>query len=48
MARDLTHAIAALKTHQLENRGTTTSALFAADPQRFAKFHVAIDGIVFD
>ena len=48
MARDLTHAIAALKTHQLENRELTTPELFAADPQRFDRFHVAVDGMVFD
>ncbi len=48
MARDLTHATSALKTHQLETRGVTTPQLFDADPQRFSKFHVAIDGLLFD
>ncbi len=48
MARDLTHATSALTTHQIETRGTTTAALFAADPERFAKFHVSYDGMIFD
>ena len=47
MPHDLTTALDALTTLA---RGTneTTLALFAADPQRFASFHVAIDALVYD
>ena len=48
MSRDLSHASSALTTHLQQTGGTTTPELFAADQQRFAKFHVEIDDLIFD
>ena len=48
MSRDLSHATSALTTHLQQTPGVTTQKLFASDPQRFAKFHAKIDGLVYD
>ncbi len=48
MARDLSHATSALTQHLQQTRDVTTQQLFAQDPQRFASFHAAIDGLIFD
>ena len=48
MADDIAAPLAALKAHHKATATETTQAMFAADPQRFSKFHVAIDGLVFD
>lgn len=48
MTQGIAEALTALKTHHDDTAGVTTQSLFATDPQRFAKFHVAIDGLVFD
>ncbi len=41
-------AFSALAAHAAELRKTRAIDLFAADPQRFEKFHVALDDLVFD
>ena len=46
MARDLSHATSALTQHLQQTKDVTTQELFAGDPQRFEKFHAAIDGLV--
>ena len=48
MARDLSHATSALTQHLQQTKEVTTQQLFAQDPQRFATFHAAIDGLIFD
>ncbi len=48
MARDLSHATSALTQHLQQTKTVTTQQLFAQDPQRFATFHAAIDGLIFD
>ena len=48
MARDLSHATSALTRHLQQTRELTTQQLFAQDPRRFAEFHAAIDGLIFD
>ena len=48
MPRDLTHATSALTTHCQQTRAVTTPELFKSDPERFAKFHLAIDNLLFD
>ena len=48
MAQDVSQALQALRAHHARTSGETTPALFAADPQRFATFHAAIDGLIFD
>ena len=48
MVHAVAKPLAALKTHYEATRDQTTRTLFAADPQRFAKFHVAIDDLLFD
>ncbi len=41
-------AFAALAAHAQDLRKTSMRALFDADPQRFEKFHVALDDLTFD
>ena len=48
MARDLSHATSALTQHLQQTKDVTIQQLFAQDPQRFASFHAAIDGLIFD
>jgi len=48
MAHDIAKPLAALKAHYEAVEAEPTRAMFAADPQRFATFHVAIDGLLFD
>ncbi|MCX8252880.1 glucosephosphate isomerase [Beijerinckiaceae bacterium RH AL1] len=48
MAHDIAKQIAALKAHHDVTKAEPVIELFAADPERFAKFHVAIDDLLFD
>ena len=54
MAQDVSQVLQALRAHHARTAGETTPALFAADPQRFAKFHAVatfhatMDGLIFD
>ena len=48
MPHDISHALAALKTHQLATKDQTTAALFGSDPTRFDTFHVAIPDLIYD
>ena len=48
MAQDLVAALDALKNAYARSKAETTQSLFAADPERFDRFHVAIDGLIFD
>ena len=41
-------AYAALETHRLAISGRRTIELFADDPQRFARFHVRLDDLLYD
>ena len=41
-------AYAALETHRLAIAGRRTIELFADDPQRFARFHVRLDDLLYD
>jgi glucose-6-phosphate isomerase len=45
---DLAAAFYALETHREDTKGVAISDLFAEDPLRFADFHVALDGLLFD
>ncbi len=45
---DVMHAFTALAAHRDELAGRTIADLFREDPQRFARFHVALDDILFD
>ena len=48
MVQDIPTALEALKAHHARAAGETTAAMFAADPDRFAHFHAAMDGLIFD
>lgn len=49
MARgDVAGAMAALAEHRRDMAAVETAALFRADPERFARFHVELDDILFD
>ena len=48
MGHDIAKPLAALRAHHDATKSEAVRDLFAADPQRFAHFHVAIDGLVFD
>ena len=48
MAQDVAAALDALKNAYAKSKAETTQSLFAADPKRFDRFHVAIDGLIFD
>ena len=37
-----------LKDHHQEMKGTSMKALFAADPDRYASYHLQLDEILFD
>lgn len=45
---DLAAAFYALETHREDTQTITIADLFAEDPKRFADFHVAFDGLLFD
>jgi glucose-6-phosphate isomerase len=48
MAHDIAKQFAALNAHHDVTKAEPVRELFAADPDRFAKFHVAIDDLLFD
>ena len=48
MAPDLTQAVSALRDLQAKTEGQTTEALFAADPQRFDRFHARLGDLLYD
>ena len=45
---DLAEQLFALEAHRADMAETTIADLFAADPRRFADFHIALDDILFD
>ncbi len=48
MTHDIAKQRVALQAHHDATKDVATQDLFAADPERFAKFHVAIDDLLFD
>jgi glucose-6-phosphate isomerase len=48
MAHDIAKQLAALKAHHDVTKAEPVRELFAADPDRFAKLHDAIDDLLFD
>lgn len=48
MVATIAEGLAALEAHRAALEATTTAALFASDPDRFARFHLRFDDLLFD